>query len=125
MNTLAQIRWPTVVLGAVLVELALFLVVLPMYLLPNGNIVVLYAVLPACLIGGFVGGLWVARRAGRLFILHGLLLGTVAALLYAAITWKQTLPTMYVVSNYLKVIAGVAGGIVAQRMASHPSPRLA
>ena len=118
MNALTRIRWPWVLLGAVLVEVALLIVAIPMYLLPNGAIIVLYAVLPLCLIGGFFGGLWVARKAGRLFVLHGVLVGAVAALLYAALTWKTALPAIYVASNYLKLIAGAAGGLVAQRMAT-------
>jgi putative membrane protein (TIGR04086 family) len=117
---LNRVRWTLVLLAAVVVEVALFAVVAPLYGLPNGATVVLYAVLPICLVGGLAGGLWVARKAGRLFVLHGLLVGVLAALIYSAISWKATLPTIYVVSNYLKVVAGAAGGLVAQRMAGKP-----
>jgi len=125
MHASGRIHWLRVVFGAVLVEVALFAVVLPVNLLPNGSTVLLYIVLPICLIATFIGGLWVARKAEGRFILHGLLVGVLAALLYVAISWKATLPTIYVVSNYLKLVGGLAGGMVAKRMATKamPTPR--
>lgn len=116
MNTAsARIRWVSIIVGALLVEIALFVVVLPLYLLPNGATVVRYAVLPACAIAAYFGGLLVARRAGNRFVLHGALVGALAALLYAAISWKATLTTTFIVSNYLKIAAGAVGGLIAQR----------
>jgi Na+/H+-translocating membrane pyrophosphatase len=57
-----------------------------------------------------------AARA-RCLVLHGTLVGVLAAVLYAAISWKATLTTTFIVSNYVKVIAGAVGGLVAQRAA--------
>jgi putative membrane protein (TIGR04086 family) len=116
MNTAsARIRWVSIIVGALLVEIALFVVVLPLFLLPIGATVVRYAVLPACAIAAYFGGLLVARRAGNRFVLHGALVGALAALLYAAISWKATLTTIFIVSNYLKIAAGAVGGLLAQR----------
>ena len=57
-----------------------------------------------------------ARRADRFFLLHGLLVGAVAALIYAGLTWKVSLPTVYIVANYIKLIAGAGGGGLAQSL---------
>lgn len=122
MATSGGIRWVRIVLGALLIEVALFAVILPMYALPNGAMVVLYLVLPVTLAAAFGGAFWVASKVDRAFVLHGLLVGALAALIYAAITWKTTLPATYVVANYLKILAGAAGGFVAQRMTSRASP---
>jgi putative membrane protein (TIGR04086 family) len=112
---LTQIRWLWLILGALAVEVVLFVLVIPLYGLPNGKLVVMYAVLPLCVITAFLGGFWVARKAGRQFLLHGLLLGALAAAIYAGIAWKATLPLIYVLSNYLKLLAGAAGGLAAQQ----------
>ena len=118
----ARIRWVSIIVGAVLVEVALFVVVLPLYRLPNGATVVLYAVLPACALAAYFGGLLVARRAGNRFVLHGALVGALAALIYAAISWQAALPATYIVSNYLKIAFGALGGLVAQRPAGKRAP---
>ena len=123
MHALARIRWLAVLLGALLVELVLFVLVVPLHFLPNGDALILRTVIPVCFVVAFTGGVWIARRAGTLFVLHGLLLGIVATLMYAALTWNKSLPLAYVVSNYLKVVAGAAGGFVAQRMARGSSQR--
>lgn len=117
----ARVRWVSIIVGAVLVEVVLFAVVVPLYLLPNGANLVMYAVLPACLIAAYFGGLLVARRAADRFVLHGALVGVLAALLYAAISWRATLTTLFIVSNYLKIAAGAVGGWVAQRSAAGTS----
>ena len=121
MHALSRIRWLAVLLGALSVELVLFAFVIPLPFLPNGDGLILRTVIPVCFVVAFIGGVWIARRAGTLFVLHGLLLGLVAALMYAALTWNKSLPLAYVVSNYLKVVAGAAGGFVAQRMTAKGS----
>jgi putative membrane protein (TIGR04086 family) len=118
MSTSTRILWLRIVSGGVLVEVALFAVAILLYSVPNGMTALLYTVVPLCLIATFFAGLWVARKAGGRFILHGLLVGVVAALLYEAMSWKVTLPTAYIVGNLLKLVGGAAGGLVAQKMAA-------
>lgn len=48
-------------------------------------------------------------------MLHGALVGVVALLIYAALTFTQELPLAYHVANYLKVLGGAAGGWYASR----------
>jgi len=61
--------------------------------------------------------------AGELFLLHGLLLGVVAALIYGGLTWKVSLPAAYVIANYLKLVGGAGGGLMAQLLRrTRPKP---
>jgi putative membrane protein (TIGR04086 family) len=112
------LRWGWIALGALLVEVALFAVVVVLNFVPDGRAILLYSVLPLCVVATFFGGLWVARKAGGRFLWHGLLVGALAALFYGVLTCKATLPTAYVVANYLKLAGGAAGGMLAQRWAS-------
>jgi putative membrane protein (TIGR04086 family) len=118
---LRRILWLRVILTAILVEVVLLGIAIPLNMSANGQAVLLILVIPLCIIGTFLGGWWVGRRAGSLFLVHGLLVGAIAALIYGALTFKVTLPTAYIVANYLKLIAGAAGGITAQLLQrAHP-----
>jgi hypothetical protein len=108
-----RIQWLQVVLGGMAVEAGLFVIAIAFYFLPNGSAALLYVVPVACLCTTLVLGFWVARRAQGLFILHGTLVGIVAASIYLALTWGRTLPTAYIVSHFLKVIGGAFGGLIA------------
>ncbi len=69
----------------------------------------------------FLGALWVCRRIESHFILHGTLVGVVAALIYVALTRAQPEPFAYIMAHALKLVGGASGGFVAQRRLS-PSP---
>jgi putative membrane protein (TIGR04086 family) len=109
-----RIHWLQIVLAAVLVEVVLLGIAIPLNMTANGRAVLLALVVPLCTVATFLGGWWVARRAGSFFLLHGLLVGAVAALIYGGLTWKVSLPVIYIVANYLKLIAGAGGGALAQ-----------
>jgi len=111
---LGRIRWLRVAVAAVLVELVLLVVALPLNMSADGRAVLAAIVVPLCIAGTFSGGWWAVRKAGALFVIHGLLVGALAALIYAGLTWKLSLPTAYVVANYLKLAGGAAGGLAAQ-----------
>jgi putative membrane protein (TIGR04086 family) len=113
-----RIQWLRIVLGGIAAEAGLFIIAIAFYLLPNGTAALLYAVPIACLCMTFLVGFYVARKAQGLFVLHGALVGTVAALIYVALTWGKTLPTAYVISHFLKVIGGASGGFIAGRRRS-------
>jgi len=80
-----------------------------------------YTAPPGSFITCFLGALWVCRRIESHFILHGTLVGVVAALIYVALTRAQPEPLAYVVAHALKLAGGACGGFVAQRRRS-PSP---
>jgi hypothetical protein len=109
-----QIRWGWVLLGGFVAEIALFLFV-PLQFLPGGPTLLLYLVVPLCLLVTGIAGWWVARRAGSARVLHGALVGFVAFAIYVALTWTQELPAVYVVANYLKIVGGMAGGWYADK----------
>lgn len=113
---LARIHWFQIVLAAVLVEVVLLGIAIPLNMSANGRAALLVLVVPLCTVATFIGGWWAARKAGTLFLLHGLLVGAAAALFYGALTWKVSLPTVYIVANYLKLPAGAGGGAMAQRL---------
>jgi len=111
---LRQLRWLRIVGAAVLVEVALIAIAIPLNRSSHGRAILMTIVIPMCMVGTFIGGWWAARKATGFFLIHGLLVGAVAALIYAGLTWKVSLPTAYVVANYLKLVGGVAGGLTAQ-----------
>jgi putative membrane protein (TIGR04086 family) len=115
-RVLLRIHWLRVLLGAVVVEAVLLGAAIPLDASESGRAILLALVIPLCVIGAFLGGWWVARRAGELFLLHGFLLGVLAVLIYWALTWKMDLPAAYIVANYLKLIGGTGGGVMARAM---------
>jgi hypothetical protein len=120
---LRRIHWVRIILTALLVEVALLAVAMPLNLSANGRAILLAAVIPLCLIGAFAGGWWTAQKSGELFLLHGLLVGAVAALIYGGLTFRLSLPTAYIVANYLKLVGGAGGGLVAQLLRrTRPKP---
>jgi hypothetical protein len=113
----SPIQWLRIVLGGLAAEAALFIIAVVFYLLPNGSAELLYVIPVACLCMTVLLGFRVARKAGGLFVLHGTLVGLVAALLYILLTLGKSLPAAYVVSHFLKVIGGAAGGLIAKHRA--------
>jgi hypothetical protein len=109
------LRWGRVLLGAVFMELVLFAIAAAAFPLPNGQALLVYVIPPACLIVSGYFGYWAARGAGNRFVLHGTLVGVIAAVVYVGLTWGRALPLAYVVSHFLKIIGGAFGGWIAQR----------
>jgi putative membrane protein (TIGR04086 family) len=109
-----RIRWLRIILTALVIEVALLAIAIPLNMSAAGQKALLVVVIPICVIGAFLGGWWAAHKAGTPFVLHGLLVGIAAALIYGALSVKVTLPTVYIVANYLKVISGAAGGLLEQ-----------
>ena len=80
----------------------------------------LYSAPPASFAATLAFGLWIARRAQRRPVLHGMLVGIVAMLIYMGISFGRPEPIAYVIAHILKVMGGAAGGFLAskQRTAS-------
>ena len=115
MTQLGRIRWGWVLVGGLVAEIALMLFV-PIQFLPGGETALLYLVVPLCLAATGLAGYWIARKADTARVLHGGLVGAVALVLYAALTWTQELPALYTLANYLKIAGGLAGGWAADRL---------
>jgi hypothetical protein len=114
MSALAGIHWVRALIGGLLAEVAVFAVVLPISFV-LGQRSLLYTAPVASLAACFLLALWVARGISSRFVLHGVLVGVVAALLYVALTRAQPEPLAYVVAHVLKIVGGAAGGLVGGR----------
>lgn len=110
----SRMHWGRAVLGGVLAEIAVFAIVFPV-LHFFGQRAFLASILIASAAMPFVFALWVCRRVASRFVIHGAIVGIVAALVYLALAWGQPEPLLYKIAHGLKVVGGVAGGLVASR----------
>jgi putative membrane protein (TIGR04086 family) len=115
-----RIHWARILLGGLLAEVALILAIVPLGLRFGDNFLH-YTAPPGSFVMCFLGALWVCRRIESHFILHGTLVGVVAALIYVGLTRAQPEPFAYIVAHLLKLVGGASGGLVAQLRRS-PSP---
>jgi putative membrane protein (TIGR04086 family) len=116
----AKIHWGRIVVGGVAAEAALILAIVPLGLRLGENFLH-YTAPPGSFITCFLGALWVCRRIEARYILHGTLVGVVAALIYLALTRAQPEPAAYILAHALKLVGGACGGWAAERRRS-PSP---
>ena len=107
-------RWGRILLGGFLAELLVFVIVFPVRHF-FGQRAFLASILVASAAMPLVLAIWVCRRVESAFLLHGALVGVVAALIYLALTWGQPEPGLYKVAHGLKVVGGLVGGAVGSR----------
>jgi len=110
----AGIRWLRILLGGFLAEVSVIALVLPLAFL-LGNNTLSYTAPAASLLACFVFAIWVGRRLNSQFVLHGILVGVVATLIYVALTRGRPEPPAYLFAHGLKILGGAAGGLVAAR----------
>lgn len=116
------IHWARILLGGLLAEVALILAIVPLGL-RLGEGFLHYTAPPGSFIMCFLAALWVCRRTESHFILHGILVGVVAALIYVGLTRAQPEPFAYILAHALKLVGGACGGFVAQRRRSTSLPQ--
>jgi putative membrane protein (TIGR04086 family) len=114
MNTHTGIRWLRVLLAGFLAEVLVILLVLPLALLFGKNTLT-YTAPAASLLACFLFAIWVGRGLESRFVLHGLLVGVVATLIYVALTRGAPEPPAYLIAHALKLLGGAAGGLFAAR----------
>jgi putative membrane protein (TIGR04086 family) len=110
----SRIHWGRLVLAAFFTELAIFAVFIPV-LIRYGEDTARYTVPPLALVTTFLFSVWTGRRVESRFVLHGILVGIVATLMYVALTFAQPEPFIYIVAHGLKILGGAAGGRVAEK----------
>jgi hypothetical protein len=134
-----RIRWGRIVLAAVLLEIAIIAVAVPVGLIfgnplstganaPPANPTIYYVVVAlACLVLGAVFGAWAVRGASSGFAWQGLLVGIIAMALYfglcslapgglpAVIAGYG--PARFVMFNTLRTIGCVGGAVLKGRQA--------
>lgn len=95
-------------------ELLVFAVVFPtLYLF--GHQAFLASILIASAVMPFIFAMWVGTHIESRFVLHGGLVGLVAALTYCVLSWGQPQPLLYQISHGFKIVGGIAGGLAASR----------
>ncbi len=112
MGASGRIKWVRALAGGFLAELSVFVVVIPILLL-WGQHPILYVAPVASLAACFLFAIWVGRKVDSQFVLHGILVGVVATLLYVGLTRGQPEPMAYIFAHILKILGGAAGGFVA------------
>src|SRR5437870_13851644 len=108
------LRLGRVLLGGFLAELIVFVIVFPVLYL-FGQRAFLASILIASFLMPFIFAVWVGRGLDSRFVLHGALVGLVAALFYMVIAWGLPQPLLYKIAHGLKIVGGAAGGVVASR----------
>ena len=118
--------WGRIALGGFLVELVLMALTVPIVIW-GSETAVLYLGVIGSLVASFLFGIWVARRAVSRHVLHGVLVGVVAMLIYGLIfvaatpfapPEQQAEPQpliYYAVGHGFKLLGGALGGLVAAR----------
>lgn len=114
MNALTRIHWVRILIGGFLAEVVVIAIAVPVFKMA-GQHALLYVVPPACLVACFLFGWWVGRRVESRFVLHGVLVGVVATVLYIVLTLGQPEPFAYYLAHMLKIVGGAAGGAMAAR----------
>ena len=117
-----SIQWGRVLLAALLMELVLFAIAVPLYLSGAGQ-VNFYVVPPVALVSTFAVTMWLGRGIRTNFVLHGVLIGVVGTLMYIALTRAQPEPWQYWLAHGLKVVGGAAAGMLLARR--HTATRFA
>ena len=117
---MADLRWGRAILGGILAELVVFVIVFPLRHF-FGQQAFLASILAASSAMPFLFALWVARRADSRYVLHGVIVGVVAALFYLIVAWGQPEPLLYRIAHGLKIVGGWLGGVLAARRAGAAS----
>jgi len=120
--TTSRLRVGRIVAAGLLAEVGLIVAIVPVGL-RLGDAFLRFAAPPGSVVVCFLGALWVCRRVESRFVLHGVLVGVVAALFYIALTGFQPEPLAYVIAHVLKLAGGGAGGWVAQRRKPASAPK--
>jgi putative membrane protein (TIGR04086 family) len=112
-----KVHWIRILIGGLLAEALLIAIVIPINM-KFGQHPLLYVAPVGSLVTCFVFGWWVGRGVESRFVLHGVLVGVVAMLIYIGLTRAQPEPLAYVIAHGLKLVGGAGGGVVAGRRKS-------
>ena len=120
-------RWLRTILGGILAEMLVLVMIMPVALAVGFDLsagdpaAVPPALNAAIVVASFIAPLlltqWVARRLVSQFVLHGFLVGFTAFVIYMIpMTLSgESQPPVYWLAHAMKILGGVAGGVVAAR----------
>lgn len=107
-----KINWLRALAGGFLAEASLIVMVIPVAI-RFGQRPLLYVAPAGSLVMCFFFAVWVGRRLESRFVLHGILVGVAATLIYVALTLARPEPMAYLIAHGLKILGGALGGLVA------------
>jgi hypothetical protein len=125
----SRIHWKWVLAGGVLAEvsvIAIFFLLLlaatvagvPEIARPMTTLDYVDAMLMS-FVSMLVFTVWVGKRVDSAFVLHGLLIGILGIVLFTVMwigtTGSLAQPALYVVAHGLKIVGGIAGGLIAAK----------
>lgn len=135
-----RIYWWRVLLGGFLIELVLAIVLLGGFAAAGVDLTKGISAASAVIIGagcfaaGFLIVLWLGRGIENRLVMHGLLMGVVATVIYIGLVagsgqMSTALagygPTTFVTVNALRIVGAVCGGLACERRrASRPVARV-
>ena len=118
-------NWGRIVIGGLLIEVVLIAATLPLAIAGKTDDVVALAV-PGCFIAAFLVAWWLLRKVTSHHAVQGLLMAAVGTVIYLGLVlgssgWSLT-PVielyglfLFLLANGLRLLGGVAGGLLAQR----------
>lgn len=109
-----SIQWVRVLLAALVMEVVLIAVAVPLFLGGAGRVLV-YVIPPVALVATFAVTVWLGRGIKTNLVVHGVLIGVAGTLMYIALTRAQPEPWQYWLAHGLKIVGGAAGGAVLAR----------
>ena len=120
-------NWMRAILGGILAEVLLIVVLMPVVLIfysmetlqnpDNLPFVIALLIVAGSFAMPALVTQWVAKRASSQLVLHGLLVGFTAFVVYATpmLLAGERQPPIYWVAHAMKILGGLAGGYVAAR----------
>lgn len=125
MNTTPSIQWVRILLVALLIEAALIVAAIPIFLAGISQQAFIAAVLVAIVVVPFLLTRWAARKVRSRVVLHGFLIGIVATLIYLGLLLPQPGgigaavdlygPAIFALANGLRILATVLGAASENR----------
>jgi putative membrane protein (TIGR04086 family) len=109
-------------IGGFAAEIALIVAIVPAGL-RLGETFLHYTAAPGSFLTCFLAALWVCRRVQSGFVLQGVLVGVVAAVIYILLTRAQPEPLAYLIAHALKLLGGACGGFVSLRRQPAPAAK--
>jgi|SRR5688572_16428585 hypothetical protein len=125
----ASLRWGRILLGGFLGEMILIAAVIPMRAFGSTESAITVAAVAGSYVAFVPIAWWLTRTLGRP-VLHGMLMGAVAAAIYIALSVgaqqfvpdAPPVPLIYYVAHVLKLAGGATGGWLAGRTAMSAGP---
>jgi hypothetical protein len=120
-----KIHWLRILSAGILIEVALFALTISVTML-IGNATFIPFIPPTVFVSGFLFGWWAVRKIQSSYVLHGVLVGVLASVIYSAIVIGTLVSSRSAVDLYLfffpfflansvRVLGSVAGAYAAGR----------